>query len=708
MRARGHDLWIGTDGGLVVFNTKTYESVFYPLPTNVSVESSAVRSLVLDRQDFMWAATYNGGIYTFETETMSFNKHYTTQNGLCHNRVYKLHIDTKGKLRAGTLAGLSVYEVAADTFACVPRTTKEMVIDIHEQPNHSIWLATYGHGLISMQDTVFLRITKAHGLVDNATYAVLPDTRGHLWISTNRGLTRYNPVKGVFTNFDTEDGLQSREFNAGSAFVSAQDGEMFFGGINGFNSFYPDKIKPHTYQAPIYITNLKKFGKPVETDSALYAKRSELVLDYTDNFITIEYTSLNFSDATQTGYSYRLSGLEKKWVNAHNQTSASYTNLPPGRYTFEVKATNSDGITVSEPARLMLYIKPPFYKEPWFVWLTGSFSLIAIVGLYGYRLQNIKKKNQNLERIIKNRTKEVYIKNIQISDQREQIEEERNKVQQTNEELNIALTQIREQAEVLSYKNEQVAESLSYAALMQQSLLQPEEELKQIWPESFVLNLPRDSVSGDFFWIREVEKVTIIAVADCTGHGVPGAMVSILGHKMLDDIISNEAHNYSPAYIFRSLDKHIKAATGSGEVGRRSGMEAGICVINQKQKTLCFCGAMRPLVIVKDNALTETVTPDRFSVGIDRTENEQKTFTNQTIPWVAGAWYYLFSDGYADQFGGKNSRKMMNKRFYSILQTAAGQPPENQKFYLYKELKDWQQNEPQVDDILVLGFTVGK
>ncbi|MCP5102967.1 MAG: histidine kinase, partial [bacterium] len=206
--------------------------------------------------------------------------------------------------------------------------------------------------------------TAQDGLPDNMIYGILEDSGGCLWLSTNKGLSRFDPRQKSFKNFDVKDGLQADEFNTGADYKNPASGEMFFGGINGLNSFFPDQAKDNAYIPPVVITAFKKFNRPVVLDKAI-SETGEIRVPQADNFISFEFAALNYRNPAKNRYAYKLEGFDKDWIQSGTRRYASYTNLGGGTYTFRVKGSNDDGVWNNTGASVKVFIIPPFWKTTW-------------------------------------------------------------------------------------------------------------------------------------------------------------------------------------------------------------------------------------------------------------------------------------------------------------------------------------------------------
>ena len=272
-------------------------------------------------------------------------------------------------------------------------------------------------------------------------------------------------------------------------------------------------------------------------------------------------------------------------------------------------------------------------------------------------------------------------------------------------EKDIASREVEKQKEELAIKNKNITDSIQYAKKIQEALLPSDIMFKKLFPDSFILFKPKDIVSGDFYWITERNNKVFVSAVDCTGHGVPGAFMSLIGFKILENIIKVQGIE-KPAEILNILSIGIENTFHRDEEDYllKDGMDLTFCVFDRDKKQLEYAGAFNPLYLIRDNKLIET-RADRFSIGLKYTLNEPNEYTNHSVSIKKGDMIYLFSDGYPDQFGGPNGKKFMYRRFRHLLLTIHNLPLQEQKDSLEKSIEDWKGEEyEQIDDILVIGI----
>jgi PAS domain S-box-containing protein len=277
----------------------------------------------------------------------------------------------------------------------------------------------------------------------------------------------------------------------------------------------------------------------------------------------------------------------------------------------------------------------------------------------------------------------------------QQIQAQNEKLRQINEEV------LRQKKEI-EEKNKDITESIKYAKRIQDSILPSEQHFKKSFSDYFILFLPRDVVSGDFYWYSEHEDAIYVAAVDCTGHGVPGGFMSIIGYYLLNQIV-NEQRIQMPGEILTMLNERLQMALGQGDMTSKDGMDIALVRIDPRARKMYFAGAYRPLWLWTRSALQE-IPGDRLGIGISLFEHHNQSFSTQELYYEPGDILYLFTDGIIDQFGGPNGKKLTPKRFREMLFQFYRHPLSKQKELLLQALGKWQGNYPQTDDILVLGL----
>ena len=346
--------------------------------------------------------TYGGGLCRYDEATDDFTvfRHDPTDpTSLSHDIVRCIAEDHHGRLWVGTQgAGISLLDPKSGTFHRYRNDPdqpdslcNDSIFSIYRDSAGVLWIGTWGGGLCRYDEETdsFHSYTMTDGLPNNSIYGILEDEDGRLWLSTNRGLSRFDPMTLQFRNFDVRDGLQSNEFNGGSYFRS-QSGEMFFGGINGFNSFDPADIQDNRHVPPVRITGISVLNRELETDVPVQAVR-ELHLTYRDYVVSFQFAALDFTIPEKNRYAYRMEGVDDDWVYTDAaRRFATYTTLAPGSYVFHVKGSNNDGVWNEAGQQIHLTVTPPFWKTWWFRLLVALLGLGLLIILFRLKVRNIR------------------------------------------------------------------------------------------------------------------------------------------------------------------------------------------------------------------------------------------------------------------------------------------------------------------------------
>ncbi|MDM8551021.1 two-component regulator propeller domain-containing protein [Desulfobacterales bacterium HSG2] len=412
-------LWIGTLKGLNKFD-RTYETFtrYQHDPQDPeSLSQNSVTSILEDKDGTLWLGTWNGGLNKFnrEEETFTRYRHDPHDPGsLSHRRVRSMYEDRRGILWIGTNEGLNRFDRTTETFTRYlhdeqrsDSLSNNHVKSICEDTRGTLWFGTMG-GLnrFDRETGTFLCYQEKDGLSNNVIYGILEDQQGNLWLSTNQGLSKFDPIEKTFRNYDVSDGLQSNEFNT-SVCYKGRSGEMFFGGINGFNAFYPDEIKDNSHIPPILLTEFQKFNKRVTPDTPLSEIR-EMELSYKDYVFSFEFAALDYTASDKNMYAYMLEGFEKDWnYTDAKRRFATYTNLRRGSYLFRVRGSNNDGVWNEKGVSVRITITPPWWETAWF----RGFMILLAVGLifggYHWRVNAVEARSRDLEIQVDSRTKEL-------------------------------------------------------------------------------------------------------------------------------------------------------------------------------------------------------------------------------------------------------------------------------------------------------------
>jgi len=430
-------LWIGTlDGGLNEFDTKTGRFRIHKHDPGVpgSISADGVTTILEDRSNGeLWFGTYVAGLNRFDRSNgtfQSFQHDPEDPSSLSSNRVLALHQDKSGKLWIGTDgAGVNVLDpvtLQIQTYQHIPDDTgvdslsNDRVWTIAESPRGDLWFGTRGDGLNLWRSedrakglVRFHHVGENDGLPNLVINASTWDDDGNLWVSTNRGLSRLDPtivedrIAIEIANYDETHGLQSNEFNQGAG-LKSRDGTLYFGGIEGFNSFRPREVRANGNVPPVHLTQVLVFNEPRDFSDPLY-ELEEIELKHSDVVIAFEFSALDYTAPAKNRYSYMLEGFDTDWVDSANLRRAAYTNLRPGEYRFRVRASNNDGVWNEEGRSLLVSVSPPPWRT-WWAYCVYGLLLAAVIGIF-LRFQakkrrrsiELKRTNESLNREIRER-----------------------------------------------------------------------------------------------------------------------------------------------------------------------------------------------------------------------------------------------------------------------------------------------------------------
>jgi diguanylate cyclase (GGDEF)-like protein len=427
------EAWIGTfGGGLNRCDTALSRCTVYRHDPGdpSSIGADGIMSLFEAGDGTLWVGTFGGGLNRFDRATDSFTRHLpdpAEPSTLSSPRVTSIVELADGRLWVGTDGGglnlLDPVSGSARVFMDEPDGDvvlgAKTVLALHLDRTEVLWIGTQGGGLVRLEGTPgrdetprFDRYSQRDGLSDDVVYGIEEDGSGALWLSTNRGLSRFTPHTGSFHNYDSGHGLQADEFNFGAHFRSS-DGELIFGGVNGFNAFYPGSIKHNTHVPPVVLTSLLEFDRPAATASPVWSLQ-ELALGYRDDVVSFDFAALDFASPGDNVYRYRLEGFDDQWIELGNRNRITFTDLDGGRYVLRIQAANNDGVWNEDGVTLPIRVSPPPWKT-WWAFL--CYGLLVAGALLVYReshrrqLQREEDYSQRLEHEVQQRTTELVDQN---------------------------------------------------------------------------------------------------------------------------------------------------------------------------------------------------------------------------------------------------------------------------------------------------------
>ncbi len=415
-----------------------------------------------------------------------------------------------------------------------------------------------------------------------------------------------------------------------------------------------------------YSPDFELFLKSVYNDEKIYML-DQLHFDYYDRSLVFNLSAPFYLKDNSTSYQYYAEGMSDGWSEWTRSGELSFPVLPMGKFTLHLRARNVLN-QVTEVSSFPILIRPPWWLSWPFLVASGLVLVALVLGVIRLRVQKLKRDKAILEEKVRQRTAEIQRQKDEISDQKKEI-----------------------------------MDSIHYAQRIQKAVLPSDSKVEKELPEHFILYLPRDIVSGDFYWISSIDDKIVFAAADCTGHGVPGAFMSMLGVSFLNEIV-NKSKRLSAGSILNELRANVKHTLSQSEEGEsRDGMDIALCVFDPSKMTLQYAGAYNPLYLIRNGELTE-FRADRMPIGIHA--GEEAGFKNHNVKVEPGDCFYIFSDGFQDQIGGEQGKKFLSKSMKLMFAEIHKQPMTKQKEIVYNTLQQWMKGFQQVDDIIVLGIRI--
>lgn len=713
---RKGNYWLATEKGLIrVEKNKTGDFVFNYFKPDKKEASTSFISLFEDSLGFIWAGTYGFGAYRINPEDLSFN-HFNITNGLPDNNV--IHITGKNNLIwFSTLGGgASKYNIEKKTFESISveeGLPSSYIYSIYIDSDNNTWFAMDGGGIARLSKNKLHKNIIPDSLEIRTVYGFAEDKSGKIWFTSaekglayinngvvntinsqylkvssgrsicvddydnvvligNEAIQVFSPNENGFITFAEDKGVAMLEPNLNGIFKD-NSGIIWVSTKNGILSYNPSINASNTLFPKVNLESVLLFFQPIQKDKTKFKFRQ--------NHFTFEYAGLWLQSPENITYRHKLENYDFDWSRPSQTRNVTYSNLPPGEYTFIVEVSHKPGFWTGSPnASYKFTIRPPFYKTWWFIISCVVFIALVIYTLFKQRIAKLERDKEKLELEVQKRT-------ATILQQKEEIE--------SQHELMV------EQNIQISKQNKDITASIHYASRIQDAIFPSNDELYNLLGDSFVYNKPMGIVSGDFYWVMSKDDEVILAVADCTGHGVPGAFMSVLGISLLNKIAANY-QCCKPEELLNALRSEVKLAlhqTGKTDEAK-DGMDMALVQFNKKNRTLNFAGANNPAYIVRDTELI-ALPYNHMPIGVHPKETP---FEGNSIQLMEGDMLYVFSDGYADQLSGGNFKKFNKKNFKELLISIAKLPCNEQINKLDEVMANWKNGSHQNDDILIIGI----
>ncbi len=597
VEGRDGALWVATNGGgLERLDRATGGFTHYRHdPSDPgSLAHDELRSVYQDRSGAIWVGTFGGGLDLLDPRTGRFTHHRRDPGGrssISNDFIRLMLEDRSGALWIGTQGGgvnrLDPQRHGFKSFRNDPADPSSLsndhVFAILEARDGTLWFGTFGGGLNRLEAATggFRRYTARDGLASDSVYAMLEDGAGRLWISTTRGLSRFDPRSGEFRNYDVRDGLQSNEFNGGSACRSAS-GEMFFGGINGFNAFFPDEIGFNPVVPEVVITDLRLFNRSVRVGERLQGRailqrpinRTDAIeLSYRDNLFSLEFAALHYSAPGKNRYAYKMEGFSDAWIPVNaDRRFATFTGLAPGDYVFHVRGANSDGVWSERPASVRITITPPFWGTWWFRLTTGVIALALGAAALRTRVRGVRMRTE------------------------------------------------------------------LQAARDAQMAIMPQTEPEVEGYEVCGVCIPAHEVGGDFydyFWLEGEKRLLCIIVGDVAGKAMRAAMTALMSDGM---IFSRVRQGGDIEEIMGSLNRSMHE-----KIGKRIFTALCAMVLDPATGDLTFVNAGLCEPLMKSGAGVEYLTSPGSTLPLGARAGT--SYEHRTVRLAGGDVIVVFSDG---------------------------------------------------------------
>ncbi|MBL4703548.1 MAG: SpoIIE family protein phosphatase, partial [Flavobacteriales bacterium] len=651
------EILLGLDGGLGVLNYS--DTGWRVIDTNTIIQGDVFNLNVY--QSKIWLGTKQNGVYVLDpNEPFAQPEHISSKNGL-------------------------------PDFATV--------IALY---NNQVYLGTK-HGLFILDGDSVIRSTLLEDLhFENDTSTLIhrmsTDSKGRLWMVT------YNDRKktfdlGYISSEDSTLQWNNSDFSVASeeiihSIFHDKNDVTWLGGTQGAFKYQPYQGNQTNLSYPVYITSLRhkedKDSAIISLDINIYAPN---IYSYEDHNLWIEFAAPSYfgdprNNKSRNEYSYYLEGVDLTWPDWKKKTDAVYQNLDEGDYIFHLKAKDFYG-NISEELTYRFTILPPWYRTIWaYVLYFIAFMVVLFIAIR-LSIRRVKKQNEKLEEIIKERTAKVVAQKEEIEIQKDLVDE----------------------------KNRDIMDSIKYAERIQTAILPPFKLVRDTFKDSFILFKPKDIVSGDFYWLEVVNDIIYFAAVDCTGHGVPGAMVSVLGHNGLNRCVK-EFGLTEPAKILDKLTQLVEETFEKSEDQVRDGMDISLCKVDLKTRAIEYAGANNPMWIISkklelkvgENIIEPIVNSDDqnlFEIKADKYPigkyEHRKPYKNHVLKLNENDRIYLFTDGYADQFGGAKGKKFKYKPFKKLLLDTVNASMKQQHLKIDKVFEEWKGELEQIDDVCLFG-----
>ncbi len=757
-KSKDSAFWLGTyGGGAFKFENKKFTRSFW----EQGITESIIKSIAEDNFGNIWLGTMGGGISIIGKEntknTLQVSKAISETNNLVSNFVSYIFKARNGDMWIGYQAQNKIDRITINKDLSYTMNTFYIndllnfnVTCLLEDDNNNIWITsnegvwllnpTTGHvdnefalfkniqtiakdwngnmwlgssdvGIIILKNKIKVhyfesnstaspeRITIENGISSNCVNSIL-FSKEAIWCVTNNGLNEI-----AFDSYLNKI-IDIKNLNKGSSFASYDNKpnasildnqeNIWIGSIEGLSQYQvanKERITKTATNINVFINSIRIDNKMVDwTDDALFSEGylsgvkfdgffnwykipKNLQLDYTHNTIQLFLNTDYISDQKQINYAHKLIGFDKEWNTLFNTNEIVYRNLPAGDYSMLIKASLSNDFDNCKEFTYNFTINPPFWNATWFYLLVTVIVISSLYFLIVGREKRMKRERIKLELLVKSRTSE-------IENKKREIEIQNTLIQGINNDL---------------------TDSIKYAQRIQQTILPNTIHLESYFAEHFIYYQPRNIVSGDYYWIKEIDNLVYVAVVDCTGHGVPGAFMSLISSNILNEFV-NISTSHSPTKIIEFLRKEIKVRLNENRDEMvNDGLDIALICFNKQNSTIEYVNANRPLYIISND---ELITLASENVSIGGYADLDAVIPSKKLSIKKDDLLFLFTDGITDQFGGDKNKKYNPQRLRQFLLMNNHLPMVELRQKLMIEIAIWQSNYEQTDDILFIGLKI--
>ena len=657
---RDQNYWIGTENNGIYVKYKN-SNIFEEINYSGDNLANSVNAITGEKQ-FIWFAT-KFGLYRYNKITKDYFI-YTTETELHHNNISHLYKEPNTpNLWVATLSNylIRIKGTKIDSYEIKNSTQVLNITSLTSDDKGLIWLSTYGNGVYMFNKKNFTPFKNNNELLSQYCYSLIYKENS-IWIGHRSGASKINLENSSVKIYQKDEGFYGDcNYNA---IATNSSGNIWIGTTKGVCKYIPEKDKPNSIAPKTDFVSTIIFNNNTETinrDSKISLKNGVYKLKF--NFI-----GLSFKESEKLTYSYKLEGHDLEWTEGDLNNFVSYNRVEPGTYKFKVKSCNSDGYCDENIASIDIFIDKPYWRKWWFILIVSTVLIYSIYLLIKFREKRQRNLQKYLETKLNERTREV--------------------VEKKNE---------------LETVHQDITDSINYAKRIQKAIMPLKRELNKHLPESFIFFRPRDIVSGDFYWFKRIsEERIVIACADATGHGVPGAFMSMIGSTILEDASKRKSVD-SPQDMMYTLEEEIvnMLSNEDGDEITRDGMDISICEINLKTQQVKVCSAMRPVFLISNGELID-VKSSRNPIGGGYSNKKQ--FEIETYQLKKGDMIYMFTDGYPDQFGGPKGKKYKTSRLKEVFDFMKDKKGKEQLNIISNNFDKWTENHDQIDDVLVMGI----